>query len=528
MNSDSVTVKFLFFILFIAVLLWGTALRINDQWTKDLWVDEVWRAQQILHAESYSELKAGKYFGMEPAVHLSEYVLGKIGLYIFGKSEIAFRFWPLLFSICSLVVFAVLSIFLLSNNWALFATFLYAGSAGLIEHSHEFKPYSYESLIINLFLLAIILRAKYKSIRWPTILLLIFTFLSVIYTAIWPFIWTIVLAQICYEFWPRRHELKNYFYACSRHYRTISIIFILVAIASGGIFATEYLYNLKARKIFNFWQPYTLTSSEQIKAAFVDRLGEFNSWYVTSVFTNNEVLYSGIVLTLIYYLIVPLQLYSKKSLLFVPLIAVLLSQIILSLLGLFPVFTRVGSFQVGFYVLAISALGEYFSSSIGRNWRRVEFAVLLIFIPIIIFFHGIDDYAGRHSHIQQIKPLLTKIERFKDKNTSKKVFLITNYSAQLGLSFYGIDSKINSQPEIIFKDKKVTSSDVKKLAESFSKFLDNDSAIFILVTHRTESANIYKDELRKLGYQAKLHLRGGAYLIKVTQQHRNHTEKGSA
>lgn len=515
MNKESPLLKSSFIIFFIAVLIWGAALRINDQWKKDLWVDEVWRAQQILHAESYAELKTGKYFGMEPAVHLSEYVLGKIGLSLFGKSEIAYRIWPLLFSISSLFVFAVLSLFLLSKNWAIFATILYAGSAGLIEHSNEFKPYSYESLIFNLFLLAIIIKARYKSIYWLSILILILAFLSVIYTAIWPFIWALVLAQLCYEIWPRIAEIKTYFYSHSRYHQIISIIFIIVAITFAGIFATEYLYNLKSRKIFIFWQPYTLTSVEQIKAAFLDRLGEFHSWYVTSIFTVNEVLYSGPVLTLIYFFIAPFILYSKKSLILAPLLAIFIAQIIFSLFGLFPVFTRVASFQTGLYILVISALGEYFSSLLAGSNRRIELVVLLFTVPLIIFFHGIEDYSGRHMHIQRIKPLINRIEKYKAQNPNQNIILVANYSAQLGLKFYGINYKIERDTDTNLKDTNVSPKDVEQFINGISEHLSDNNVIFILVTHRIEAANTYKNELRKLGYKAKLYQKQGAYMIRL-------------
>ena len=75
----------------LVILAVGFNLRVGDQATKSFWLDEVWRAQQIVNTSSYRELKQGNYFGHEAPVLYSEYLLGKLGVSLFGKKELAFR-----------------------------------------------------------------------------------------------------------------------------------------------------------------------------------------------------------------------------------------------------------------------------------------------------------------------------------------------------------------------------------------------------------------------------------------------------
>src|SRR6185295_8138938 len=71
-----------------------------------------------------------------------------------GRRELAFRLWSSLFSVGALLAFAQACRRLLSPAIAIAALLLVAASAGLVQHAHEFKPFSFESCVTMLFLTA--------------------------------------------------------------------------------------------------------------------------------------------------------------------------------------------------------------------------------------------------------------------------------------------------------------------------------------------------------------------------------------
>ena len=126
--------------LVIILVLLSALVRYPRMLNRLLWGDEAWRALVIFSGDSFTSLLeyTDSYYGF---TLFTEWILGRFGIFLFGKTEIAFRLWPFLALLAS-IVGMYLFVRKISNSWvALLAAFFIAFSPSFIRHSTDFKPY---------------------------------------------------------------------------------------------------------------------------------------------------------------------------------------------------------------------------------------------------------------------------------------------------------------------------------------------------------------------------------------------------
>jgi hypothetical protein len=154
--------------LFATIVAAGAAVRIA-QYLADraLWSDEAYLALNLLH-RSPSELVQRLDFNQ--AAPILFLLLEKAAITVFGASELALRFIPLVCGVLSLFAFARLAKRLLHPAAAPLALLLFATADGLVYYSSELKPYSLDVLAAVVLLLAgdhlLTSRASFRRLDW--------------------------------------------------------------------------------------------------------------------------------------------------------------------------------------------------------------------------------------------------------------------------------------------------------------------------------------------------------------------------
>jgi len=119
-----------FDLLFCVVAVGGLYVRWPAQPQPYLWLDEAWRAYgAVAHHDGQ-------------ILQLSELLLGRLGVALFGYHSIAVRAWPLLFSGAAFVGAYLFLRRVSSPGAAVAAVLLLAFGPGFVFHAREFKPYA--------------------------------------------------------------------------------------------------------------------------------------------------------------------------------------------------------------------------------------------------------------------------------------------------------------------------------------------------------------------------------------------------
>ncbi|MCI5064484.1 hypothetical protein MRY87_02035 [bacterium] len=439
LSSPSFLLRVLFLSSLLFFLILGGLLRVEDTTSRTFWGDEAWRTQQILHAESYHTLLRGEYFGMEMPVQYGEYLLGKAGLIIFGKSEWAFRIWSILASLLTLGVATALGWRAhqrgeLSRFGCSLFVLLCALSSGFVEHTHEFKPYAVESALF--LLLTYFFTAERLEGRSVLLLGMFFTLAS-FFGSVWLFAGCIPLFLL-----PR---------ALSLPWRQRLMLLLFAVLSLTGIALFLFYKNMvTARGVTDFWSPYTLDSFEKIHHALFQIFPSTLQWYLF-----DPLVHLGLPISLLA-LFAAISVFGfSTSLLFregrfrrmgIMILFPLGVMILLGLLGEYPFFMRVSSFYYPLFLFgaisggdgAVRFLTRKYLSPQSRNVLHgtALFAVLLtpIFLPI---WDGAPERGqlvrnhGSHRRDQNIKGYLEVIS---EAASPHAVFL--NYQAKLALAFY--------------------------------------------------------------------------------------------
>jgi hypothetical protein len=138
----------------LMLILIGSALRLAQYMAnRSLWLDESYLALNILHRSLGQLLEPLDYGQAAPLAFL---IVEKLVTQIFGSSEYALRFFPLLCGIASLFLFYNVSKRLLSPHGVSIALALFAVAWPLIYYSSELKQYSSDvTIALLLYLLTL-------------------------------------------------------------------------------------------------------------------------------------------------------------------------------------------------------------------------------------------------------------------------------------------------------------------------------------------------------------------------------------
>ncbi len=153
------------------ILLWvvvaiGIVIRISQIVRRPaLWLDEAMLSLSIVNRSWRALIFSPLEFSQSaPPLYLQ---IAKISTLIFGPNELGLRFPSFVFSVASMILFAVLARRIFRNEAAVVATAFFALSPMLVVYSAEAKPYAGDALVtISLILLAIRLRDSRYEMKW--------------------------------------------------------------------------------------------------------------------------------------------------------------------------------------------------------------------------------------------------------------------------------------------------------------------------------------------------------------------------
>lgn len=468
----------------ILLIFTGAFYRINDQGSKSFWVDEVWRAQQITLTESYTALQAGEYFGMEAPVQFSEYLFGSVGLAFFGSSEIAFRLWPALFSFLSMLLLAWLSIKTMRPHSALLALTLFCLSPGLVEHAHEFKPYTFE-----VFLTLLVLCWYFHDWRevWRQLLGAVVLIAVVLFGSnLWPFLLPL--------FFPFLFRLVR------RNLTGLQILVGALGAALCGLLAvpilSRYVEGLQENKIFDFWDPYFLDSFPKAKQAFGENLPNFIDWYVDGpleLWPESRVF--GYAAAAVVFVGIPTAAAFRSGRAAYALLSLLWLPLIFGFLGFFPPFTRVGAFMTVPVVLGVGCLVDVLPLR-GRWFEAAAGAVVLILCTVVLLHYSPEEFPGARRHIQPVKELVQVIER----QSQSADLVVADYPMQLSFRFYQLPPSLRIVSEASFPNRSPDDEEIREAVGLLEQRFPGQR-VWLVASHRIDGYARYQQEMRKRGHE---------------------------
>jgi len=479
------TISNLFFYVCLgSIALQGFLLRSGTQGVRDFWIDEVWRASAVANSNYY--------FDIDVPVQFSTFILGKLGILIFGKSTIAFKVWSQIFSIGAVLVFLKISRSLFSRSVTLIGLMLICVNIGLVEHAHESKPFSLESLLALLSILFFYNAQKEKSDRAWTNLLFVYALMSFSTTI---FVFYFFVPLIC--LWNLRAHCKK---LLTGPY-VLGLLLWVVAILAINF---HYYKTINHYRLFNFWKGYTFGSSEYLYDLFVRSLPGTVTKYLFSSFNFSELpyLFSFSVLVLAW-IVGPAILAAKKNPICVFIWGPLVIQIILATLGKYPILSRVSTFYFPIMIFSVCISVDTLLTKKFLKTTALWEATLTILSSIVLLYilsplhtgktlaNSIDAFSGRLTHIQEFSPLVNTLDLIGQEND----ILLTNSRAMMFFDFYELkkDHKFEkaSLPNGLLKEAN-RQAYLKELKKKYSgKF------IWLVVSYETKPCNLFLSDFEK-------------------------------
>jgi hypothetical protein len=147
----------------LAIIIFGAIFRIREYlFNRSLWLDESAISLEIVNK---SLINLFKPLGLGQSAPIGFLILEKIAVAVFGISEQALRFFPLILGLGSIWLFYIICKKILDQKSTLIALFIFCFSEALINYSTEVKPYIFDVFIsLTLFLMFSSI-AKKKSLK---------------------------------------------------------------------------------------------------------------------------------------------------------------------------------------------------------------------------------------------------------------------------------------------------------------------------------------------------------------------------
>ncbi len=357
--------------LFGVVLIAALYVRWPHVPERYLWLDESWRAELIF--TTASPQAAIEYAAKERLIiQLPEWVLGKVGLSLFGKSALAFRIWPLLFAMIGLVgVFLFVST-VASPSAALLATFLIGCGQGFIQHSREFKPYALD-FALTVWTFYALVRVPYGKQKrnnvFLCVLLHLFALSSLVFTFVFP---AVVLERISRRRCPSRFEWFTFI--------SPPVVFLLLFVL--------FLSPQQLTELHNSWQHYyanSLANLQFLALALPKSLSLFIPGWIGAFLS--------------FFVFFPLLAIWNRDRLGLLLLTPFFVQLIMSILGRYPMFERPSYYLYGLMVIAFALVVSAGIRWLVRHWPpyqdRSETGVILALIGSLLLTGSVSQHASR-------------------------------------------------------------------------------------------------------------------------------------
>lgn len=389
--STPIRTELLPLVVTVLSILVGIYYRVGDQATKDLYVDEVWRATVALWTlEDRS---------VDLIARLSEIGLGWLGLSIFGKAEIGFRLFPCIASLLSLPLYAAVSWRILSPWMTAFTTFCFAVSYGFVEHAHEFKLYSIEIFFILLFFWWIV-RSGGKLFTGTLVLFLsaLAILLSNLFLLFLPLLALPLLTQP-----------KNSY---ARLLPILSIPLLLFTF-HWWLYLGTYLQSIKKLGVFSYWDQSYL-SLQNLPFLLSFQVPDSLHWYVMSILPEPARFYlPWLVLFFLLAIFQPIRLIRQQNLLGIITLAPLVSMTVLSSINLYPFFSRASAFYYPLLLLMLGSIcDEFVLTPLLNRYPRCSNYVgggLLAVLALWLIQHPYNKHPSTSLNIWEVKRTFAEI-----------------------------------------------------------------------------------------------------------------------
>ena len=468
------------------LLVLGLALyaRVPGLLADFFWLDEAHRAWNVVRSDNLADVL--RLAGKESTVFLmiSEWAIGRLGLLIFGQTELAFRVWPVLFSLLA-VTGAFLFVRRLAGTAAAFvAAFAIAVGHDFILHSREFKPFALDlALAIWAIYVAVAFRAWQRRHDILSMLLMtLYALSSISFVFVYP-------AVLAYRVLHRKHRAWNR---------------LALMAVPGIVFLAVYWFWLRPQAasaaITNFWAGQTIDNAEGLRFALGAGLHYIGRYF----------LFGWVVAWIFYLGVAPvMSIIGRRDGVWLLLLTPLAVQIVVSALGMYPLFNRPSYYLYGIMVLAFGyGAGTLIQSVQARGLAMLSRALAVGLVTATI---GYSVYAG------VIPDQLRNLHRYPHAG-GKKAFsrlvkhmqpgdvVSINYGAFRTFLFHReklerrSPALARSAPDAIRLG--VMDRNVKKLCASFKRKngdLPAGQRVWLLTTHVRGAAKSYRYLLRRVG-----------------------------
>lgn len=483
--------KVLYLISLSGLFIYANLTRIGNQATKDLWHDELWRANEIVLSSSYFDIKK--------ELHLFEYVLGNIGVWIFGRTELALRIWPLCFSILVIPFFFLAAFILLRPIGALFACFCFSISNGIIEHAHEFKMYSYELFLSQIFLFSWIV-FSYSSSSGAILFFITFFLISLTAINLMPFFLPLALIFI-FRVWVNKDVSF-----CGKSKKKLLVFIFSISMLTYIVSGWVYFSRLQQENIWGFWRGYYLGLVENYPFILGDNLAWNLNWYIFSfVKLPTNPYFCGILIALIG-LIYPVYLIFKGRIIGVFVFIPFSIMVLLSLLNQYPFMQRPSTFLYPYLFISLGLIVGDLEKKIFSKYPRIILSIFFVIIVLFVWNHPPTKAAGRNRFIENTKDGLRRIQRLAKQND----ILFLNSSALASQKFYKIVNESKFTLRLFDNPKSHEKSDILRQVLSLKKSYIGKN-LFILVSHRARGFELYNESFIESGVGVVEALHGPGY-----------------
>ena len=498
----------------VALIALAAYVRYRGMSLSDLWEDELWRANQIANSTSYEQLLRGHYKGKEAPVQLSEWILGSIGISIFGSSsDLAYRVWGVLFSSISALTIWLLLKEIVAKAWALVGLAFFALSPGMIEHSQEFKPYSLDVLLTLLCIYFFFVLERSTWRRWLSYVL----FLSLFALFSNCFLFFSFVVPVVY--WRVRiiHKYPHYFIA---PFVVVPLLFY------AGLYSLHSLA-LKKSAIFAFWLPHTFSSWKRATELLTYGLPSTLTWYAFYPvdFRNMPPFYSWLALGMLVIVVPAISLYHKHwaaAFIFLP----FLGQVGLSIAGLFPMFQRVSSFYyplliVSFCICAESIWNFFALRFMSVNLARVSALIVAVAAVSVQIFWGMPSENCCMRHTTAVRELVRTLEH----NVRENDLLFASTKAEMALDRYNFTPpvKISFVRQKVQTVRAAQAYNADKVRNLVQKVIAMNSPaniwLICIESEAEETAKVYQTLFTDVGYNFQIVAKGArAFLGRVNKR----------
>ena len=489
-------------LLLAVAVVYGTYLRCGDQAKKNLWHDEVWRAQSIVHESNY--------LALDVPVQLSDFIFAKVGLVFFGKSEIAFRIWSMGFSIAALVLFACIVYHLFSPAVAVLGVFFLATSHGLIEHAHEFKSYSWEAFL-SLLLLYLYYRAEPNRTLdawWPVLsCLVVMAFFSNIvpmFVFLLPLIWFKIGSEFQEIF---RSKSQRVAAICTG----VLLLVLLVYLKS------LYASNLESHGEFRFWQRAYLSNSDVLYPLLTKEVKRTLWGYVVSPTSLNFWHWGwSWVLLGVMVVVSPILMFKERSILCLFVVVPFVIQVAGSFAGKYPFFSRVSTFYYPFLLISLLYTLNYFWTRFSRSLKQSTFREMgaLLLVALWMGSYAISnpraEMRSANRGKQRVTPLFSTLEVLAKPGD---IVLINPYISD-PLAFYDISAKDELSFVRLPSEKRLKQESISEIVRNVVNEYPG-RRVWAIGVRRIASYELLKHSLKEQKMKLELdHRKGPAYLIR--------------